>query len=98
LLYQKPAVVLGRVFYKGYGVTTDVENPSELPKALAHAIGNPPEREAVLRFVHACYAATFPGNFYDFRPDSFETLADAFETKVQRLRTRIRGTHVTPAA
>ena len=85
LLYNKPVVVLGKVFYRGYGLTADVENAGDLPAVLAHAIKTPPDREAVLRFVHACHSATYPGDFYDFSPASFETLARAFQAKAARL-------------
>jgi capsule polysaccharide modification protein KpsS len=86
LLYRKPVVVLGKVFYRGYGVTSDVDDPSTLPEVVARAVSSPPDAESVLRFVHAAHQATYPGDFYDFSEESHATLARAFEAKRMKLR------------
>lgn len=85
LFYQKPVVVLGRVFYRGRGVTVDVENLTDLRSALQRAIANPPDWERILRFFHACHQATQPGVLYLRTEENLQNLTDGLIAKAQRL-------------
>jgi capsular polysaccharide export protein len=85
LFYQKPVVVLGRVFYRGYGVTTDVENLGDLRLAMMKAMSTPVDREKVLRFFLACHQATYPGILYRRTPENLADLSAAILDKMKRL-------------
>jgi capsule polysaccharide export protein KpsC/LpsZ len=85
LFHLKPVVVLGRVFYRGYGVTRDVDNLLALPAAISEALRAPPDREAVLRLVHACYAASLPGELTNPHPENLALIARSLLEKAKRL-------------
>lgn len=90
LFYDKPVVVLGRVFYRGFGVTHDVENLGDLPRVVRRAIAEPPEHEAVLRFLHACHVATSPGRFGDASDENLDLVSRALLAKAGRLGVNLR--------
>jgi hypothetical protein len=60
LLYGKPVLTLGRPFYAGYGVTVDLDSFAEIRAAVPALPHFRPNREQILRFLHAamerCYA------------------------------------------
>jgi capsular polysaccharide export protein len=85
LFYRKPVVVLGRVFYRGHGVTTDVENLTDLRDAVKHALAHPPDEERILRFFHACHKATQPGVLYLRTEENLQNLATGLIEKARRL-------------
>jgi hypothetical protein len=85
LFYQKPVVVLGRVFYRGRGVTVDVENLTDLRAGLQRALAEPPSWERILRFFHACHLATQPGVLYVRTDENLELLANGLIAKAERL-------------
>jgi hypothetical protein len=86
LLYGKPVVSLGRVFYRGRGLTIDVENAADLVPAVARGLSFQPSSERFLQFLHACYAATYPGRLNDRSEENLELLADALLDKASRLQ------------
>ena len=96
LFHLKPVVVLGRVFYRGFGVTTDVDNPGDVGRLLRRAMEQPPDREAVLRFLHACHRATSPGRFGDPSSENIERVAGAILAKAARLREAQAATSLGP--
>jgi Capsule polysaccharide biosynthesis protein len=53
LLYGKPVLTLGRPFYAGAGVTFDIDSLRDLRDALPALFAWRPERDLVLRFLHA---------------------------------------------
>lgn len=61
LLYGKPVVVLGNVFYRGWGVTFDVVDLFDLRKVIVEALESQIPMEKVERFLHMTYAASYPG-------------------------------------
>lgn len=85
LLYGKPVVTLGRVFYRGRGVTTDVQQLAELPRAVARAVAQPLDMERVYRFLHACHEATYPAHLSQRTPENLERLTHALLTKSAKL-------------
>ena len=60
LMYAKPVLTLGQPFYSGYGVTLDVDSFREIREQVPALLRFRPEREHILRFLHAamrrCYA------------------------------------------
>ena len=79
---------MGRPFYAGYGVTVDVESFRELRTAVPATLAFTPDRERVLRFLHACMRSTFPGEVV-WQDDS-----DANAALVARALDRAADTHV----
>lgn len=61
LLHTKPVMTLGQPFYSGYGVTLDVDSFRELPAKTDELLCFQPDRERILRFLHAAMRACFPG-------------------------------------
>lgn len=85
LLYGKPVIVLGPVFYRGRGLTTDVDQLAQLPQAVARAVETPPDEERLLRFFQACHDATYPGAVEDWSRENAEKVADALLAKAARI-------------
>ena len=70
ILYGKPAVCLGKVFYSGVGMTIDVDDLWELPDALNKALGFELKNEDVIRFISSLKASSYEGKtLYDFGPN-----------------------------
>jgi hypothetical protein len=61
LLYAKPVLTLGRPFYAGYGVTVDLDSFAGIRRAVPALADFRPDREEILRFLHAAMRSTFPG-------------------------------------
>lgn len=97
LLYGKPVVALGRVFYRGHGLTTDVDQLADLPQATARAVANPPDMERVYRFVHACHEATYPGFAETWTEENMELTATALIQKAAKLGVAVGGAPATSA-
>jgi capsular polysaccharide export protein len=91
LLYGKPVVVLGRVFYRGKGITTDVDQLADLRGAVPRAVENPPDRERIYRFLHACHQATYPGHLTQQTPENLDAMASALFAKAAKLGMPVGG-------
>jgi Capsule polysaccharide biosynthesis protein len=61
LLYGRPVLTLGQPFYSGYGVTLDVDSFRELRAKVIEVLDFHPDRERILRFLHAAMRSCFPG-------------------------------------
>jgi Capsule polysaccharide biosynthesis protein len=61
LLYAKPVLTLGQPFYGGYDVTVDVDSFREIPAQVPAVLRFRPDRERILRFLHAAMRACLPG-------------------------------------
>jgi capsular polysaccharide export protein len=61
LLYGRPVLTLGQPFYSGYGVTLDVDSFRELRAKVMEVLDFEPDRERILRFLHAAMRSCFPG-------------------------------------
>ena len=85
LLYGKPVVALGRVFYRGWGVTTDVDQLADLRAAVAKAVASPPDMELVYRFLHACHEATFEAHLTEQTPENLALLTGAIIRKAKSM-------------
>jgi hypothetical protein len=91
LYYQKPVVVLGRVFYRGFGLTIDLDDLTGIAAAVLRALEWKPDREGILRFFTATTAATAPGRFQDTSPENLALLSSVLERKGVRLADRRRA-------
>jgi hypothetical protein len=61
LLYGKPVLTLGRPFYAGQGLTVDLDSLAELRAHIPRLFDFRPDRERVLRFLHAAMRRCRPG-------------------------------------
>jgi len=61
LLHFRPVLTIGEPFYAGAGVTLDVDSLDELQVKVPELLDFQPDRERVLRFLHAAMARCRPG-------------------------------------
>jgi hypothetical protein len=82
LLYSKAVLTLGQPFYGGYGVTVDVDSFREIPAQVPAVLRFRPDRERILRFLHAAMRACLPGApvLVDDSDENARTLASSLET------------------
>jgi hypothetical protein len=99
LLYAKPVLTLGQPFYSGYGVTLDVDSFRELPVKVMELLEFRPDRERVLRFLHAAMRSCFPGAPVAIDPsdDNARRLAASLDSAA-RGEGAARGPARAPAA
>lgn len=65
IMQEKPVVVLGKAFYRGKGVTVDVDNISGVADALAHAIRASVNKDKREGFLSKAFAWSYPGELYE---------------------------------
>lgn len=65
LLYQKPVITFGKSFYRGRGLTLDVNSINEIPKKVKEAEIFKPKYEEVLNFLKDIMEISIEGNFED---------------------------------
>jgi capsule polysaccharide modification protein KpsS len=66
IMQSKPVVVLGKTFYRGKGVTVDLQQMDGITDAVATAIGSDmPEPEKRLYFLNRAFQWTYPGELYE---------------------------------
>jgi hypothetical protein len=61
LLYAKPVLTVGQPFYSGYGVTLDAGSLADLRELVPAVLRFEPDRELILRFLHAAMRRCRPG-------------------------------------
>jgi capsule polysaccharide modification protein KpsS len=61
LMYEKPVLTMGQPFYAGYGVTVDVDSFRELQDKVQELLRFRPDRELILRFLHAAMRRCYEG-------------------------------------
>jgi hypothetical protein len=60
-MYARPVLTLGQPFYSGYGITLDVDSFREIREAVPALLRFSPDRERILRFLHAAMRRCYPG-------------------------------------
>lgn len=61
LMHGKGVLTLGQPFYSGYGVTLDIDSFREIREKVPELLEFQPDRERVLRFLHACMRRCYEG-------------------------------------
>lgn len=85
ILYQKPAVVLGRPFYSRLGMTIDVEDWFHLPEALREALRlKEIHYDEVVSFISAVLKAGYKGQYGDTSEQNIEVVVDSVLTYLKR--------------
>jgi len=62
LMYFKPVIVFGQVFYRGYGLTFDVDSPYNLDRVIKEALESKMSRDRIVKFITAIRKASYVGN------------------------------------
>jgi hypothetical protein len=95
LMYNKPVLTLGQPFYAGYGVTVDVDSFREIRSAVPALLEFRPERELILRLLHASMRRCYPGApvLVDESNNNVIALAGSLE---RAARDGVPGTYRTP--
>lgn len=88
LLYYKPVIVLGEVFYKGYGVTVDVEYLFNLRKAIKKALAEKVDKDRIKSFIYSVYKASYDGYFNPYDPKSMskENIVRVSNSIIEKLK------------
>ena len=74
----KPVVVLGPTFYRGRGLTLDVEAPKDVPEAIRQALaGKKLDQEKVRDFLALVYRWSWPGELFDRAPENIRVFSDS---------------------
>ncbi len=85
IIYQKPAVVLGKPFYSGKGLTIDVPDYFYLPEALRQALElKEIPCEQVVAFISAVLKASYKGIYGDSGQQNITAVADSVLTYLKR--------------
>ncbi|RLA96809.1 MAG: hypothetical protein DRG83_16935 [Deltaproteobacteria bacterium] len=65
LMYFKPVIVFGQVFYRGYGVTIDVDSLYDLEWVIKKALESKVPKEKIIRFITTVRKASYDGCLKD---------------------------------
>jgi hypothetical protein len=97
LLHGKPVLTLGLPFYSGYGVTVDVDSFREIREKVPAVLEFRPDREQILRFIHAAMRRGYPGA--PVSVDSSDENARTLAASLDEAAAALPGTeHGAPAA
>jgi Capsule polysaccharide biosynthesis protein len=85
LLYEHPVMTIGQPFYSGYGVTLDVDSFREITARTLEVLEFRPDRERILRFLHAAMRACYPGApvLVDSSDENARKLGDSLDRAVR---------------
>jgi hypothetical protein len=72
IMQGKPVVVLGKTFYRGKGVTIDVEDINDVSKAISEAIGLRPDMEKSRHFLNRAFKWSYKGELYENSPENVD--------------------------
>jgi hypothetical protein len=98
ICHGRPTVVFGRPFYRGFGITADVDRLDDALDAIDAARSSPPNRDLLIRFIASCYRASAPGLFSETSDENVQHVARAIAEKYARLEHRERPVSATPHA
>jgi hypothetical protein len=96
LMYAKPVLTLGQPFYSGYGVTLDVDSFREIRERVPELLDFRPDRERILRFLHAAMRRCYPGA--PVLVDSSDANAAALASSLDAATRSDPGVRAAPAA
>lgn len=87
LIRGKPVVTLGTSFYRGKGITHDVERFSDLACIIKQAIGNTPDEKLVRKFLYYAMRKTYRGNYKlnDFSSENIKLVAQAILKEINHV-------------
>ncbi len=80
IMQGKPVVVLGKTFYRGKGVTIDVDNISEVASAINSAINYKPVTDETIAFLNSAFQWTFRGELYENSAANVDNFYNSLKT------------------
>ncbi|WP_031459678.1 capsular polysaccharide export protein, LipB/KpsS family [Chloroflexus sp. MS-G] len=88
LVRGKPVITLGPSFYRGKGITFDVDNFYDLTRVIKQAIGNRPDERLVRKFIHYAVQRTYLGEYTlrDFSEGNISQVAQAILEELDRVQ------------
>jgi hypothetical protein len=92
-------VVVGEAFYKGKGVTFDVDNVATLERTLPEVLTSPPpSNDAILRFMAQVYDWSYPCDLFTISPENIAASAASLKRyllarQLLPKRAAVAGTH-----
>jgi len=91
ILYHKPVVVLAHPFYRGFGVTYDVDNLFDLPSKLNDALNGQIDHKRIKRFVYSVMSSMQKGTLIAFDE---EQLKNALDVNNNNKMNKVIATHI----
>ncbi|MEW6600145.1 MAG: hypothetical protein AB1499_04170 [Nitrospirota bacterium] len=79
IMQGRPVVVLGRTFYRGKGVTIDVDDMNDLSKAVADAVNLAPDIEKSRLFLNRAFKWSCKGELYENSPQNVNDFYDSLK-------------------
>ena len=80
IMQGKPVVVLGKTFYRGKGVTIDVDNISGVADAIAYAIHGGVSMDKREKFLSKAFAWSYPGELYENSAGNLENFYQSLKS------------------
>jgi len=88
ICHRKPVVTLARSFYRGHGLTIDVDNLYELESALIKALDFKVDQQKIVDFIANMYEQSFPPGvkvLFQLNKEVLPQFADILFTKIKNL-------------
>lgn len=88
LLFLKPVITLGYSFYRGFGLTIDVDNFFDLPRAIKSALTFKPNKKRLYKFISAAMKRTCTGEpSWQNSDENAFNVANALFLKIKKIGT-----------
>ena len=82
----KPIVVLGKTFYRGKGVTVDVDKLADIPDAISNAINMKVDNVRRDYFLNQAFQWSYKGELYENSPENVENFYSSLKIFISKLR------------
>jgi hypothetical protein len=98
ILYDRPLVIFGDIFYQAFDRTVTVKNPETLPGVVARLLADfRPDPEALETFVAAVLNRTYAGFMWhgeqrSFDPANLDAIAEVLESRLRAAEPAALGT------
>jgi len=86
IMQGKPVVVLGKTFYRGKGVTVDVDKLADIPDAISNAINMKVDNVRRDYFLNQAFQWSYKGELYENSPENVENFYSSLKIFISKLR------------
>ena len=86
IMQGKPVVVLGKTFYRGKGVTVDVDKLADIPDAISKAINMKVDNVRRDYFLNQSFQWSYKGELYENSPENVENFYSSLKIFISKLR------------
>lgn len=98
IMQGKPVVVLGKTFYRGKGITIDVENMNDMSKAIAEAVGLTPDMEKSRHLLNRAFKWSYKGELYENSPENVNDFYASLKSFLSKSKLIANDKHVLEGA